>query len=326
VNVLNWVDGVDGLCGSLALITYGTFFLLCLGPVVNQPPLAVVSAILLGCTLAFLVYNLPRARLFAGTSGVLFFGFTIFFLSVVAGTKIATALLVLTLPVLDACFVLLKRFLTGQSLTGRDQSHLHHILLARGWSSKMIVLAYASLTLFIALVSLHTEALGKLAAILLVFLLVSLCLFYFHFPRTHYRKPILFGGVIIAALVCIVALTMAQGVPTKALVGGQVFVLETATTHKEQARGLSGRDSLCATCGMLFEFAKPEVHRFWMKAMRFSIDVLWLDENNQVVAKYENLPFPSLQPFGPPVPTVRVLELPAGAAAQVEVGERLLLW
>jgi UDP-GlcNAc:undecaprenyl-phosphate GlcNAc-1-phosphate transferase len=326
VNALNWLDGADGLCGSLAGITYVTFFILCLGPVVDQPALAIVSATLAGSTLAFLVYNFPRARLFAGTTGVLFFGFTIFFLSVIAGTKIATALLVLVLPLLDACFVLLKRFLAGQRLTQRDQLHLHHVLLARGWSPRKIVTAYAGLTLFVAGVSLQTMALGKLSAILLVFLSVGLFLFHFHFPRAPYRKQVLTAGFALSVLLCMAAIVVANNVPTKVVVDGAVFVLEAAKTPEEQARGLSNRDSLCGNCGMLFEFSDPGLHSFWMKDMRFSLDVIWLDENNQVVAKYENLPFPSLEPFGPPVPVVRVLELPAGAATSVRVGERLLFW
>jgi UDP-GlcNAc:undecaprenyl-phosphate GlcNAc-1-phosphate transferase len=323
INALNWIDGSDGLCGSLSFITYAAFFALCLGPVVNQPPLAIVAAVLMGCTLAFLVYNLPRAKLFAGTSGVFFFGFTLFFLSVIAGTKIATALLVLTLPVLDAVFVMFKRLIAGKKLTARDQSHLHHILIEKGWSPTKIVTFYTTLTLLIAIIALQTATLGKFFAIVIVFAMVSILLCYFHFPRVPYRKVVLFGGVIVAAGLCLLATAAWYRAPTRVMVAGTTFTLEVARTPAQQVQGLSNRDSLCATCGMLFEFPESGLREFWMRDMRFSIDVLWLDHNNRVVAKHERVPFPSQIPFGPAVPVKRALELPAGSTERIWIGEYL---
>jgi uncharacterized membrane protein (UPF0127 family) len=74
---------------------------------------------------------------------------------------------------------------------------------------------------------------------------------------------------------------------------------------------------------MLFIFPTSTKRQFWMKEMRFSIDVLWI-QGGQVVAKNERLPFPSLEPFGPPLAVERVLELPAGAAHDIALGTKII--
>lgn len=168
MNAMNWLDGLDGLCGGVSLITFVTIFFLSLKPEVYQPPMAILSVIGIGVVLGFLFFNVYPARILAGTVGSMFLGFLVATLAVIAGTKIATAFLVLSLPILDACFVLWQRLREGDSLFRPDKRHLHYRLLALGWSERQIAAFFYSITAVIAVIALNTQAMGKLVALFLV--------------------------------------------------------------------------------------------------------------------------------------------------------------
>jgi uncharacterized membrane protein (UPF0127 family) len=98
--------------------------------------------------------------------------------------------------------------------------------------------------------------------------------------------------------------------------GKRVWV-EVADTPREQEKGLGERDSLAWDHGMYFEYDRPAFYAFWMKGMRFSIDIVWLREG-RIVDLDPNVPFEE----GSNGPTLRpaelvdaVLEVPAGYAA-----------
>lgn len=162
MNAVNWADGVDGLCGGVSFIGFATIFFLSLRPEVAQPPVAIFALALAGSSLGFLLFNFYPARIFAGTSGSWFLGFMLASLAVFSGTKIATAIAVLALPLLDASWVVFDRWHSGVSVFAADQRHLHHRLKKLGWSPYAIVLFFYSITMTLAIVSLHTDAIGKL--------------------------------------------------------------------------------------------------------------------------------------------------------------------
>lgn len=181
MNALNWLDGSDGLCGGISFIALITIFFLALKPEVNQPAFAIIAAGASGAVLGFLLFNLPPARIFAGTSGSMFLGFLLVFLSTAAGTKIATALLVLMLPVADSLLVITERFMSGASIFERDQRHLHHKLSSLGWSRSRITVLLLLFTALIAYLALQTRAEGKL--FILVFSFIAVILFSFLMTR-----------------------------------------------------------------------------------------------------------------------------------------------
>lgn len=172
MNVMNWSDGVDGVSGSIATIGALTIFGLTLSPEVNQPPVGIIAMAFAGAVLGFLFFNFHPARIVAGTSGSLFMGFTLGALAIFAGAKIATALLVMALPIADALWVLWERFRSGESLTAPDQRHLHYRLLALGWSQRRVAIFLASFTALIGIVALNTRTIGKMVTLVLVGIII----------------------------------------------------------------------------------------------------------------------------------------------------------
>ncbi len=177
MNAVNWLDGLDGLSGGVALFCAFTLFFLSLKPEVNQPPMGIITMALAGSILGFLIFNFYPARILAGTSGAWFMGFIIAVLSVFAGAKIATALLVMSIPVIDAFWVIGERLRSGTSIfKGGDKKHLHSKLLKLGWPPRKIVLFFYAVTLFIVLVALNTRAIGKLVTVISVAVVMAAAL------------------------------------------------------------------------------------------------------------------------------------------------------
>lgn len=168
MNSMNWLDGIDGLSGGVALIGAVTIFLLSLKPEVNQPPVGIISMALAGSLLGFLLMNFYPAKIMAGTSGAFFMGFILAGLSVFAGTKIATTLLVLSIPIIDFFWVIGRRIRLGKSIFEPDREHLHHRLLEIGWSQRKISLFFYAITILIAIAALNIGAVGKAAMIVLI--------------------------------------------------------------------------------------------------------------------------------------------------------------
>lgn len=177
INAINWVDGIDGLSGGITLIASAVILILSLRPEVNQPPIAILSAILFGTIGAFLVFNFNPSRILAGTSGSMFMGFSLAVLAIFSGTKIATALLVLTIPIIDSFWVIGERIKKRVSIFKPDRNHLHYKLMELGWSQKKIAFSYWGITFVIAAIALNTRAIGKgialiATALIMIFILV----------------------------------------------------------------------------------------------------------------------------------------------------------
>lgn len=168
MNSVNWLDGIDGLSGGVTFLGAVTIFFLSLKPEVNQPPVGIITMALSGAILGFLIFNFHPARIFAGTSGAWFMGFMLGSLAIFAGTKIATALLIMAVPVIDAIWVIGERLKTGKSIFSPDNRHLHFKLLELGWSQNKITVFFYGVTAFVAVIALNTRAIGKLVTIILV--------------------------------------------------------------------------------------------------------------------------------------------------------------
>jgi UDP-GlcNAc:undecaprenyl-phosphate GlcNAc-1-phosphate transferase len=177
MNAVNWLDGIDGLSGGVTAISAVTIFFLSLHPDVNQPPVAILSAALFGAALGFLVFNFYPSRILAGTSGSMFMGLVLAVLAVFSGTKIATALLVLSIPIIDLVWVIGERLRSGKAIFKPDKKHLHYRLLDLGWSQKQIALFYYTVTVIISIIALNTRVIGKSITIFLVIIFMAIIYF-----------------------------------------------------------------------------------------------------------------------------------------------------
>lgn len=112
-------------------------------------------------------------------------------------------------------------------------------------------------------------------------------------------------------------------------VGNAEFGVEIANDSASRAKGLSGRESLSKSGGMLFIFEKPDIYSFWMKGMKFSLDIIWIS-NGLVAEISENLPpatIANLATYSPRQPVDMVLEINAGTARDkgVAIGDLIEL-
>lgn len=151
INAFNWLDTMDGLAGGVAMIGAIVLFIATLLQRTPDGSLQYTTSLLplalVGACLGFLCYNFPPARLFMGTGGSMFLGYALGVLSIIGSVKIATAVLVLGLPILDTALVIVQRVARGRSpMQGGDDAHLVHRLLKAGLSVRQIVLLFYTLT------------------------------------------------------------------------------------------------------------------------------------------------------------------------------------
>jgi UDP-GlcNAc:undecaprenyl-phosphate GlcNAc-1-phosphate transferase len=170
-NAFNLIDGVDGLApgiGALAGAACGAILI-----VRGHAPEAMLLAALVGAMLGFLVYNFEPASIFLGDSGSLVTGFLLATTAIAGWQKGATALasavplLIFALPIADAASTLLRR-MAARPIEGRsmrsvlqrivepDREHIHHRLLAIGWSVRHTVLVLYGVTALLSILALLT--------------------------------------------------------------------------------------------------------------------------------------------------------------------------
>ncbi|MBW5448999.1 undecaprenyl/decaprenyl-phosphate alpha-N-acetylglucosaminyl 1-phosphate transferase [Cohnella sp. CFH 77786] len=136
INMLNFIDGIDGLASGVCVISSLTIFVASL--IEAQPVTAVVAVALAGSCLAFLAYNFHPARIFMGDAGATFLGYTLAVTAVDGTLKGATflslsvPLLALGVPILDTVIVFSRRLFEGKGLHRADNLHTHHSLMKWG--------------------------------------------------------------------------------------------------------------------------------------------------------------------------------------------------
>jgi UDP-GlcNAc:undecaprenyl-phosphate GlcNAc-1-phosphate transferase len=140
MNTVNWLDGLDGLAGGVTVIA--SILLFAHSYSLGQHSVALLPLALAGCVLGFLPFNFHPARVFMGTSGALFLGFALGGLAIIGGAKMATALLVMGIPILDVAWQIINRLRLHRSPFLGDRGHLHHRLLDMGLSQRRVVLIF----------------------------------------------------------------------------------------------------------------------------------------------------------------------------------------
>lgn len=143
-NAVNFIDGVDGLAGSVVTVNSITLGIIAVSMVPPNPISALIAFILAGSMLAFLTYNFNPAKIFMGDSGALFSGFLLATLSITGVMKAAALAIilpfvVLAVPIIDITYASLRRISKGKSPFIADAEHIHHKLLKAGFTQNMTV-------------------------------------------------------------------------------------------------------------------------------------------------------------------------------------------
>ena len=184
-NAINLIDGLDGLSSGVTLIS-------CLSLVVvfalNESPLIAIILItaLAGAIVGFLPYNFNPAKTFIGDVGSNFMGFALAIISILGVAKTYTAIvliapiMVLALPIFDTIWAIIRRIIKSKSIKGvfkADRGHLHHRLMAKGYTQKqsVLILYGATATLGMTAIILLDSGIWKAASFaLLVIAIVAI--------------------------------------------------------------------------------------------------------------------------------------------------------
>ena len=153
-NAINLIDGLDGLSSGITLISCISLLIIF---ALNESPLIAIILItsLAGAIVGFLPYNFNPAKTFIGDVGSNFMGFSIAVISILGVAKTYTAvviiapIMVLALPIFDTLWAIVRRIIKTKSIKGvfkADKGHLHHRLMARGYTQKQAVLILYGLT------------------------------------------------------------------------------------------------------------------------------------------------------------------------------------
>ncbi|MGQ9927196.1 MAG: MraY family glycosyltransferase [Chloroflexaceae bacterium] len=178
-NMVNWADGLDGLAAGVTLIAAIILALHTLGLDPPQYTIAMLPLALAGACAGFLPFNLHPARTFMGDVGAMTIGYILGVSAIIGGAKLATALLVLGVPLIDMAWLILVRTLRGRGAARPGRDHLHHRLLALGLSQRQVVLIYYGVSLsFGAIALLDVPPVAKLLALLMLGVLVLGALLY----------------------------------------------------------------------------------------------------------------------------------------------------
>ena len=159
MNAINLIDGLDGLAGGIVITV-----LITLGVILwssGSLPLLLVIMSLFGAVIGFLLFNRPPAITFMGDSGSQFLGYMTALLSIWAtesadGKQSMLPLLILAIPLLDVFFAFTRRLLKGIPFYSADRDHIHHRLLAKGFSPSKSVIILVGLSFIFSVISLVT--------------------------------------------------------------------------------------------------------------------------------------------------------------------------
>ena len=138
-------DGLDGLVSGITVIGAIVVFAVSLSPKIDQPQTALLALVVAACFGGFLIFNFNPASIFLGESGSTLAGFFLAVLAIITESKVITTLVVMSLPILDLFWVLVRRVLIERvPATQGDRKHIHHRLLDNGFSQRTAVfLLYA---------------------------------------------------------------------------------------------------------------------------------------------------------------------------------------
>jgi UDP-GlcNAc:undecaprenyl-phosphate/decaprenyl-phosphate GlcNAc-1-phosphate transferase len=198
-NSFNLIDGIDGLAGSLGLMTsalFGTYFL-----ITAQYMYAVMAFSLVGSLLAFLIYNFSPAKIFMGDTGSLLIGllnaiFVIKFIDIASDPSFgfpieaapAVGFAVLIVPLFDTLRVVTIRVINRRSPFCPDRNHIHHLLLGLGFSHTQITMMCLTTNLLCVGLAFYIRSWGTTALMFTLSAVSIVLVSIVYFSRTRVRR------------------------------------------------------------------------------------------------------------------------------------------
>ena len=179
-NAINLIDGLDGLASGISAIYFLTIAIIaiilnCFGGLD-----IILSLIMLGATLGFLVHNFPPAKIFMGDTGSLFLGFMISVIAllgykVTTFTSLVVPIVILAIPIFDTAFAIFRRLLKGQNIAEADKEHFHHQLLKMKYSPVASILIIYAIDIAFAVISiLYVLGDNQIAIAIYIILMIML--------------------------------------------------------------------------------------------------------------------------------------------------------
>nr|WP_244990867.1 MraY family glycosyltransferase [Brochothrix thermosphacta] len=178
MNAINLVDGLDGLAGGISSIVL--ISIAAMAYVLNDFIVFPLAMVLVAAILGFLIYNFHPASIFMGDTGALFLGYMIGVLSVmgfknVTFISLIIPIMILGVPFSDTFFAIVRRLAQKKSISEADHSHLHHRLLALGFTHRQtVILIYALSALFA--IGAFTFFISSFVGSIMLFILLLLAL------------------------------------------------------------------------------------------------------------------------------------------------------
>lgn len=156
-NIINLIDGLDGLSGGICSIFFLTIGIIGFYQGRGGSLVMILTFIMLGATLGFLLHNFYPAKIFAGDCAT-FMGFIISIITLLefkgpALTSFFVPILLLGIPIIDTAFAIIRRALKGKPIFSADKEHLHHQLLGMNFSQRTTVLIIYGMNILFAMAS-----------------------------------------------------------------------------------------------------------------------------------------------------------------------------
>lgn len=157
-NIVNFIDGLDGLAAGVVAIACAP--MVGVAVMMDRPMAALFAVVLAAAVIGFLPYNFNPARIFMGDAGALFLGFMLGAISVEGALKgptviaIGVSTLALGLPIVDTLFAVLRRLRAGRPFYKADMGHVHHRLLALGYTQRQAVMRLYAVSAGLSVVAL----------------------------------------------------------------------------------------------------------------------------------------------------------------------------
>jgi len=176
LNMVNWSKGVDGQLPGFVAIT--AFFLGIIAQRftaydISVQTVAIFSFIIAGAFLGFLPFNFYPQKIMPGYGGGALAGFLLGILSILSFGKLGTAVLILSMPMIDAIYTIFRRLKNKKSPFRADWGHFHHRLLDIGWGKRRIAVFYWLVALILGISSLFLKGMGKLLAFMATGIILS---------------------------------------------------------------------------------------------------------------------------------------------------------